>query len=197
MKYFIGTVIIIFLILIGAVVLVSRPKNKTTTSSTTTSTTATGASATVLTDYARSGTRVVLTQEGIINGSDKHRAIRVTISENLRKIEIIQGYEGKVINSASYANDPSAYDAFLHALASANFITEAKNVKVGDEKGACPTGLRYGYNLEDGSGTVKHLWSTSCGGAGNFAGNPSLARQLFRQQIPDYTKLTSGVSLYQ
>lgn len=193
MKYFIGTVIIIFLILIGAVILVSRSHNGNGSS---TNSAKGKDTAVTLTDYARSGTRVIFTTDGIINGDDKHRAIRITVSGSLREIEILQGYDGKVINSQTYDNDSSAYDVFLHALNTANFTSEVKNAKPADEKGSCPTGLRYYYDLKDGGDTVKHLWSTSCGGIGNFGGSPSLTRQLFRQQIPDYGKLTGGVSLY-
>lgn len=191
MRYFIVTVVIIFLMLIGAVVLVSRNRNRSADDEPK----AVPVNS-VLTDYITSASEVRYIQDGKIVGDDQHRAIRISISDDKRELEILQGYDGQVIDRHLFSNDRAAYDVFMYALANAQFIAERKNVKVTDEKGVCPTGRRYIYELRNNDETVKRLWNVSCNTAsGTFAGQSSLVRQLFQQQIPDYHKLTGKVSL--
>jgi hypothetical protein len=190
MKFFIGTVVIIFLILIGTVLLLSRRGGNSSPQG------STGKPVpVVITDYAGSSSEVSITTDGRIVDEDRHRAIRVTVSPTVRKIEIIQGYSGKVIDSRVYSNDKAAYEAFMYALKTANYTRELAKPKVTDDKGACPTGRRYYYELRDNAELIKRLWSTSCGDVGTFAGNGTLIRSLFKQQIPDYGKITAKVSL--
>ncbi len=189
MKYFIVTVIVIFLMLIGAIVLVSRRGSNGPE----------GTEAKVtLTDYVTSSSEVVYTTDGRINGEEQHRSIRISVSQERRKFEVIQGYDGMVISQQIFSNDRAAYDVFINALHKVNFIRERENAPQGDEKGVCPSGLRYIYELKNNGEEIRRLWNSSCGeNSGTFGGNSSVVRQLFRQQIPEYNKLSGSVNLYQ
>ncbi len=78
--------------------------------------------------------------------------------------------------------------------------TSAKKrmVKQPDERGVCPLGNRFIYRLTDSSTEIMRTWSDNCNvangpyGGGNAA---SLITQLFRTQIPEYLKFTSGLQL--
>lgn len=191
MRYFIVTIVLIFFIITGSIFFVLRGRsnnNKATTNK---------PPALLITDYSNTNSEVRMTLDGKIVGSEEHRAIRVTISSEKRKLEIIEGYEDKIINSQLFSNDASAYEEFLYALKTANYLKLKSNANPdASEKGVCPTGRRYIYELYTSGTLVKRVWSTSCSDSqGNNAGNNSLIQQLFRQQIPDYNSLTNNVSL--
>ncbi len=148
----------------------------------------------VLPDYATTSAEVSLTTDGRINGDDVHRAIHITVSREQRNIDIIQGYEGNVIKSQSYANNQTAYDVFLRALAQAGFTKERKTSII-DERGICPLGHRYIFELSNTGGSDMRRWSASCNGFGTFGGRTSIIRTLFQRQITDYDKFIIGVNL--
>jgi hypothetical protein len=64
-----------------------------------------------------------------------------------------------------------------------------------DERGQCALGSRYIFQAVDANGNdVQRYWYASCGN-GTFSGNIAAVRRLFTLQIPDYSKLTSGIRL--
>jgi len=134
-----------------------------------------------------------LTIDGQVNGDDLHRAIRITIGKNQRKIEVIQGYQGNVIDSKTLNNNESAYDVFLRSLGNAGFTKERKT-KITDERGVCPTGNRYIYEITGTENNDLRRWSASCG-SGTFGGQSQLVRSLFQAQITGYDEFTSTVEL--
>lgn len=151
-----------------------------------------------LPSYSQTGAAVSWTQQGIVNGEDIHRSIRITVSSSERTVQVISGYSGQVISSQVFPNSEDSYDVFLRSLAGMGFLTRSKDAKkVSDnENGYCPLGQRYIYELNNGADELSRLWSSSCGTkVGTFGGSASGIRQLFQLQITNYNKIVSGVNL--
>lgn len=149
-----------------------------------------------LPDYSSTDAKVKVTIDGIINGDDEHRQIRITVDQNRRSLDIIQGYRGNVIKTKSFVNNSSAYNIFLHAIYLSGFTKERKT-KFTDERGVCPQGQRYIYELTD-TGSKKtdlRLWSTSCGSSGTEGGQAPLILDLFQAQITGYDDLVATVNI--
>lgn len=148
-----------------------------------------------LPQYATTNASVSMTLDGRVNGEDAHRAIRITVNRDARKVETIQGYNGRVIDSHTQANNSSSYDVFLRSINNSGFMSRLKNAKVPeDPKGQCPAGFRTIFTLEKDTKPLSSLWTSDCG-IGNFAGDLDLLLELFRMQITDYDNLTSSVEL--
>lgn len=187
MRYLIG-----FLLFIAALILllvfVFRGGSKTSTPAT---------SSTInLTSYAQTDSVLKVTIEGPQIATENHRAIRITVGRDIREVEVLKGYNEEVLRSNVYSNDQAAFDEFIRGVNLAGFIKANKASAQTDERGFCATGMRYIYELDNGSQHITRLWSDSCGDKqATFAGTGPLIRQLFEAQIPDYLKLTGDVSL--
>lgn len=132
-----------------------------------------------------------------IISDSQHRTIKISISATQNELDVIQGYQGTVIQSQVFPNNPSAYAVFLHALDKLNFTKGNSDPALSDERGYCPQGDRYIYSLVNNATTVMRYWSTSCGSSqGTFGGATLNIRALFENQIPDtsFNTLTSGIS---
>jgi hypothetical protein len=150
-----------------------------------------------LPEYAATDATVSFTTDGIINGDEMHRAIRITISSNQRTLDVLQGYNPTVIQSKSFVNNQEAYDVFLRAINNSGYLVKTKNSKaVSDERGLCPLGFRYILDLNQDGDDLSRLWASSCGSkVGNSAANIPTISQLFEDQIPNYSSLVSQVNL--
>lgn len=151
-----------------------------------------------LPQYANTTASVIMTTDGIVNGDDIHRQIRITVAQDRRVLEIIQGYSGNVISSQSFYNTTNAFTVFLDSLNNTGFLAKAK-VKKGttipsDPSGQCPLGFRYIFELNNEGSDVSRLWTSSCA-TGNWGGNLATEQQLFQDQIPNYDTLTESVNL--
>ncbi len=145
--------------------------------------------------YSDTNAQVQTITDGPVNGDDVHRQVRITIDRNTRSIDIIQGYQGHVIQSKTYQNNENAYNIFLQALSGAGF-TKSRKSDIKYEYSICPTGNHFFFNLI-GTGddsTDTSYWTTSCGG-GTSAASASLVQTLFRAQITDYDTIASNASL--
>ncbi|HSX05808.1 MAG TPA: hypothetical protein VLF69_05035 [Candidatus Saccharimonadales bacterium] len=129
-----------------------------------------------------------------INLDQDHRQVKITVSAVQNEIDILQGYQGNVIDSRTYLNNSAAFATFLQALKLLNFAKGSTSTA--DYRGYCPTGDRYVYTFNDGQNDLFSYWSTSCG-QGTFGGNRALVRELFERQIPssDLDKLTGNIPL--
>lgn len=196
MRYYFGALAIIVLLFFGVKAIFTGTKKKTPASTSTTSVTSTTAISR-LSDYSSTDAEVSITTEGAVVGDEEHNAIRITVSRDERTLDIINGYNGLVTTTQSFDNNQAAYTIFLHALENYNFTREIKP-KVTDDRGVCPAGSKYIYELKNTGkdDTDKRLWSVSCGAAiGNFGGIGPSIRDLFQKQIPDYSTLVSKVRL--
>lgn len=126
-----------------------------------------------------------------------HRQVKITVTQTQNEIDLIQGYQGNVIDSRTYPSNSAAYGAFLQSLKLLNFAKGSADKT--DYRGYCPTGDRYLYTFNDGQKDLFSYWSTSCGGQGTFRGDAKGVRQLFEAQIPntDFHSLISGANIIQ
>lgn len=145
-------------------------------------------------DYAKTQTVVRMVVEGEVNLDNDHRSVSVIIGRAFNTIDLVQGYEGHVIQTKSYPSNEDAYATFLRALQLQGFNRGDDDPEKQDSRGVCPTGKVYTFEIITGSATVQRLWTTSCGG-GTFDGNAAVIRSLFREQIPDYSTVIRGTGL--
>lgn len=149
-----------------------------------------------LTTYAVTDAEAQLSMDGPVVNKEEHDGIRITVSRVQTQIEIIQGYDNKVVNQRTYANTQNSYEDFLASLDQLGFSSGLSETSTGDEQGKCPMGSRHTYTLEDGSDLIGHGWSTTCG-TGTFGATRSQIKSLFIRQIPseEYSELVSGLNV--
>lgn len=147
-----------------------------------------------LVDYANSSTVMSIMVDGPINADQLHQSYRITIGRDANTIEVMQGYDYHVVKAQTYASNSEAYTNFLKALQNMGYTKGNPDPKKTDPRGACPTGNRITYRIENGSQDVQKFWTTTCGG-GTFAGQAANVRALFIRQIPDFNKITAGLLL--
>jgi hypothetical protein len=149
----------------------------------------------VLSDYTSTETVMQLTLDGPVNADQNHERVRITIGRTINTIEIMKGYENKVVDSRIYPNNEEAYGNFLRSLQLLGYTKGNADPKFADERGACPLGQRYVYEIVSGDASVQRFWNTSCNGGGTFTGAANNIRTLFKQQIPDYSQLTRKLTV--
>ncbi|CAN5612530.1 hypothetical protein BH23PAT1_BH23PAT1_3940 [soil metagenome] len=183
MRYIIGVIIVVLALFFILIALINRGGNDEQ-----------GERAVDLTDYANRAAQVEYTQYGRVVAQEDRRAVRISVSRTERVIEVLHGYEERVERREVFENIESAYSEFIMALHRAGYATEREASE--DERGFCPTGKRYTYQLVNDTSRVFDNWSTSCSRAqGSFAGEAGLVRRLFENQIPEYSTITRGVRL--
>ena len=180
MRYFTGFLIAIGLIVLIFVIIFKGGGNKTQQQQID------------LNSYANSEAIVQLTIDGPETADQTHQAVRISIGRSESRFELLKGYQGDVVKTKSYQNNQESYSVFLRALNLAGFTRGSSNPKTGDERGYCPNGERYIYELNDASDQIERYWSTSCG-QGTYRGSSTQTLLLFQKQIPDYDDLTSDV----
>jgi hypothetical protein len=184
LKYLIGILVVIALLVAAIVVMAGRPPADRRETQ----------KQIDLTEFVDTPASVAHTREGRIVGEEEHTTIRITVNRNQRKIEHIRGYNGQVVNSLTYPNTQPAFDHFMHALVVAGFTAQQEP---GHEshKGVCPFGDRFIYELIKDGRQITRSWSTSCRREdGNFAGRADQVRRLFTGQIPQYREFTRGLA---
>ncbi len=148
-----------------------------------------------LDSYATTDATVSMTIDGPINANQDHQQIRILVNNQDATFQHIQGYQGNVVNQQNFANNVDAYTNFLFALLRTGF-TQGNNSKLlADERGRCPLGDRYIFELTEGGKTLQRYWATSCGGTQTYGGNLSTTITLFQNQIPNYSNLSQGITL--
>lgn len=190
MRYGLAVLVVAFVAIVGAVVLVGRMDSGSG---------GTPARSTSLAEFdAKDSAIITWTQAGRLVGEEQYKAVRVTITRTQRRVEILADYAGRVERSQEFPNSPEAFAAFTRALDNAKFGQE-RNVSQPDERGVCPLGSRFIYRLTDGGQEIMRTWSTSCSAAdgpfGGRAADTTLIARLFKAQITDYNRFTSGVKL--
>ena len=149
---------------------------------------------TLLTDYAKTETVMRLTVDGSVNADESHRRVRITVGRDENTIETLAGYQDQVLDTKTYPNNEEAYYTFLRSLQLQGYTKGVSDPARADERGYCPTGKRYVFEIITGNATVQRYWKGSCG-AGTFSGNSSTIRVLFQKQAPDFSKMTRGLGL--
>ncbi len=189
MKYILGVFgVIVLLLLIVILIVRSGPSTPAPNAQT-------GKIQVNLGEYESKPATVSLTTRGEVTADETRRAIRITVTQQERAIEVLEGYEETVVSRQTFPNNSDAYKVFLSALSAGGFTRE-QDTEFKDERGVCPFGKRHVYRLQDGSEQVFRAWSTSCRRSqGSFGGNSNTVIRLFEQQIPDYRTVVRGIRL--
>jgi hypothetical protein len=184
MRYIIGFLVTIGLIIVALILIFHGGGTPTPT-----------VTAPVLSQYATSDTEVRLTIDGPVNSPEEHRQVRITVGQGQTEADVLQGYTGQVLKSQTTNNDSTSYAAFLHSLELAGFTKGSTDAKLRDERGYCPQGDRFVYEIIGSNQNDKQrYWYTSCG-QGSYKGQSQLTNDLFRAQVPKYDTLVGNIFL--
>ncbi len=144
-----------------------------------------------LNSLADTDTKVRTTIQGPINAEQVHEQIRITIDRENNNFEFIRGYENNVVDSQNFVSNEIAFTNFLHALTNAGFGQGDDSDALADERGSCPFGQRYIFEIIENGKVTSRYWSTDCGNkTGSYLGNTFVTLDLFKAQIPNYDELT-------
>jgi len=188
MRYIAGLIIIVLIFVIGIALIFGGHKKGTKTPQPVPKT---------LPEYASTDARVSFTVDGSITGDDTKRAIWIIIGKDQRTLEVVQGYNGHVIQTNTQPNNQAAYSAFLKSIYNAGFTFQRKGTKLtADYSVICPLQNRYIFSLQQGNQSISQLWTSDCGIAtGDFGGDFDSIQALFQLQITGYNDLVSNVVL--
>jgi hypothetical protein len=187
MRYLLGFLVAIGLIILVFVLILHAFSGGTSTSTTK-----------PLSDYANSQTTVEMYIDGPITADQTHYEMEMTVGNDESQIELMQGYQGSVVNNVTYANNSSSYNEFLRALDISGFSKgNTSKTATTNPAGYCAFGNRYSFKITTGDKTNQNFWSTSCGGQGTFKGNEPNVKALFIAQFPAYNSLLNNTNLSQ
>jgi hypothetical protein len=148
-----------------------------------------------LDSYSTTDATVRMTIGGPINADQNHNAIRITVGSNDVTYEQLRGYQGNAVNVQSFANNSDAYANFLLALSHAGFTQGSTPASYKDERGYCPLGARYVFELNQDGQEIERYWATNCGKPKTYLGALNLTITLFQAQVPGYSNLTQNIAL--
>src|SRR3972149_8316956 len=111
-RYLVGFVVVILMMIVGIIMLFSGGGEKPSP---------TAVKVKPLPEYSGTYAEASMTTRGQINGEDIHRSIRITVGQYQRRLDIITGYSGNVIQTQTYSNSEPAYSEFLYAIRDAGF----------------------------------------------------------------------------
>jgi len=184
MRYFLGFLIAIGLLALVIILVVKNLGNNPT-----------GPQPKALYTYGNTDAVAGLLISGPVVADQNYQQIQINISQSVSQINIINGYNGTVVNTRIFANNQSAYSAFLGALQGNGFALGDSNYKYKTPSGFCSFGNSYSYSLTSSNKTIFNYWATSCGGQGNFKGIVGNVNSLFESQIPNYSTIIGNTSL--
>lgn len=137
---------------------------------------------------------VTYTVYGPVVAEEQRRGIRITVTENERRVEVLEGYYETVGKSQTFENNQPAYDTLLIALDGAGFDQYDRRNTI-DERSQCPTGNRFVFEAQYEGNESLRSWTTTCRKTGNFQGDPALVKTLMQNQIPEYKEFVSDVDI--
>ncbi len=183
MRYFIGFLITIGLIIMLIVLIFSgggKPKT---------------AIPKPLSSYSNTDAEVSMTIDGPVNADQNHQQVRITVGTSSVTYEEVSGYDGNVTERQTFHNTEAAYATFLRSLAIAGFTKGDTTASLRDERGHCPLGDRYIFELNQDGNSLERYWTATCGGPKTFLGNQAVTSQLFKDQVPKYNSLSDNINL--
>jgi hypothetical protein len=136
-----------------------------------------------LVSYATTDADFVMLIDGPVQSDQTHQSLRITVGRDQNTVELMNGYEGQVVNQASFASNSTAFAAFLKSLDKVGFGRAVSSSISADERGYCPFRNRFVYTIEQDNAQKRRAWTTSCG-TGNYLGERASTRRLFINQIP-------------
>lgn len=143
------------------------------------------------------GHSVSVTVRGPIVGDEDFRTYSIEVSPESRQLKTYQGYRDTVIDQKIVTNTAQAYEEFVYALDRAGLASGAElEGDRNDTRGICANGKLYEFSILKDGKSVKTLWTTTCrSAAGSLRASETILVPLFKDQIPDATKLTRKVQL--
>lgn len=185
MRYFIGFLIILGLIILGIILFVrllfgggdqAQVKDSE-----------------ALTSYARTSTIMQLEIAGPITADQDFRRVQIDVGNSGNEIRIYKGYQTEVIRRENFHANSESYANFLRAIDLLGYTNGDAAEEMADERGYCPGGQRNVFAIVNGSETKQRFWSTSCGDQGSFQGQSDMVIELFMAQIPGYSDIAEDV----
>lgn len=148
-----------------------------------------------LSDYNRPGIRVTLEVQGPVVAKEEHNAYRLIVSRTDRIMQVVNGYDGSIVKQERLDNTEEAFGVFLKALERGGFDNVNAAYTNEDERGACATGRRHIYMIEDEGIELFRTWNTTCGNDIGTSDAPRSVRTLFQKQFPNFSEFTRGLGL--
>ncbi|GAC1501144.1 MAG: hypothetical protein NVS1B10_05170 [Candidatus Saccharimonadales bacterium] len=146
--------------------------------------------------YAKTSSEASLTIDGPVNSNQVHQQIQIIVNKDTVKYEELQGYNGDVIHLQQFSNNENAYKNFLLALGHAGFSKGSTDPKLADDRGYCPLGSRFIYQLKNDNKVVERFWATNCGKPKSYLGNLSITNNIFKAQVPEYNRITARLKIH-
>lgn len=146
-------------------------------------------------DYASKNSSVTMIISGPVVADENYRSVRIVVTKEYRRIEILQGFKYEVISEKSYPNNEEAYKAFLKALTGAGYgKSRIQNIGKVDEVTACASGTRTKFEVGAIGESSNTWWTSTCATQpGTFGGNSGSITGYFKSQIPDYDTITKDI----
>jgi hypothetical protein len=181
MRYLIGLVIFILLIIFLIIKLLTGGPSKPNLPPS-------------LSSYADTATTVRYIIDNPVQAPETHNDIIIEVGNSSTDIRIMKGYDNEIVKEESFPMSNSAYATFLLSLQhSGGYTLGNPDPQLRDERGYCATGDRYSYDIVAGDGSrIQHYWSTSCKEK-TFHGLPDTVRQLFAAQVPNFDDYTQDI----
>lgn len=134
---------------------------------------------------------------GPIVAQENFHSYTISISPDSRTMTTYKGYLGEQLDTSQLDNNAQAYEQFVKALDRANMMEGTQlEGEANDTAGVCATGNLYMFEVLQATNVVRSLWTTTCkGSAGSLKANRQQLQNLFKAQIPDFTKLATKVRL--
>jgi len=145
--------------------------------------------------YDTPGTDFVMLIDGPVQADQTHQSLRITVSQSENVVELMNGYEGQVINRQSFESNSTAFATFLKSLDKIGFSRAVSKSVSSDERGYCPLQNRFIYTIEENGAQKQRAWTSTCR-IGNYTGDQSMTRRLFINQIPTdaFSEVLRGTS---
>jgi hypothetical protein len=148
-----------------------------------------------LIDKAGDSTARIYIEKGV-TADEKHYSIEMMVNADSRTIKVLKGYQDIEERSQTLPNNLEAYTDFLKALSKFKFDTVRKDDSGYGWREACPLERNYKFSLQNGAEQEFERWYSFCDGKryGEYGGRVSRVFSLFKNQFPEYSKYTNGIS---
>jgi hypothetical protein len=133
-----------------------------------------------------------LTKRGAIAAEATHLSYQITVSPSATNMTLYQGYLGKKLREANYANNMTSYKEFAYGLEQLQaFKDEPTEQKL---TGICPNGSLIKIEILHKNKVKKALFATSCVGTkDSFKGDMDPVLTMFQRQVPEYRTVVRGL----
>lgn len=138
----------------------------------------------------------MVTRGPIVAQEDFH-SYSITIAPDSRNMTTYVGYVGDTVEREQLDNNVRAYTQFVNALALADLMEGTPlSGEADNTDGVCATGYVYEFEVLQGTNSVQRLWTSTCRGSqGSLDANLAQVTNLFRAQIPSYSRLVNQIDL--